>query len=250
MSSQRFQCDQNTSVLCLTGAGVSAESGIATFRGSSGLWQNHPIEKVASMQGFIEDPNRVWRFYSERRSDAAKVTPNAGHKALAELEKKLGERFLLATQNVDGLHQKAGSQRVLEMHGNLFQTRCSRCTRPAFEDTNVYIDSDLPGCGRCHEKGEFALLRPNIVWFGEALPDDVLERISAFVVAVKRLVFLAVGTSGRVYPAAALVDLAKRVGASTWLVNAEAPENVQRFDHFIEGESGKILPDLFANAIE
>lgn len=238
--------DQDTRVLVLTGAGVSAESGIPTFRGTSGLWESHPVEKVASPEGFVEDPALVWRFYSQRREAAKEVRPNPGHDALARLEARLGDRFLLATQNVDGLHRRAGSERMVEMHGSLWKTRCSRCARAPFDDDASYDAQHLPACGQCHAKGEFALLRPDIVWFGERLRRDDLERIAAFAAAAKghRFVFLAVGTSGRVSPASDLVLLAKANGAESWLVNLEAPDNVAAFDHVITGASGEVLPQL------
>jgi NAD-dependent deacetylase len=217
---------------------------VPTFRGSGGLWENQPVERVASPEGFIADPALVWRFYSERRATAKQVDPNPGHDALAKLESRLGDRFLLATQNIDGLHQRAGSQRVIEMHGSLWKTRCSRCDRPAFFDDAIYDVTRLPGCGQCHARGEFALLRPHIVWFGERLNPVDIESIEQFFTraAPHRFVFLAVGTSGAVFPAAQLVSQAKRLGAETFLVNAEPAANDQAFDHLITGKSGEVLP--------
>jgi len=130
----RLRIDGDTRLLVLTGAGVSAESGVPTFRDANGLWENHPIEKVATPEGFQEDPRLVWRFYSERRHKARDVRPNPGHAALAAAEAKMGDRFLLVTQNVDGLHRRAGSIRLIEIHGNLFETRCSGCRREPFPD--------------------------------------------------------------------------------------------------------------------
>ncbi len=238
--------DADTRVLVLTGAGVSAESGIPTFRGTSGLWESHPVEKVASPAGFADDPALVWRFYSQRREAAKAVHPNAGHDALARLEERLGDRFLLATQNVDGLHRRAGSRRMVEMHGSLWKTRCSRCDRDPFDDDASYDAQHLPACGRCHAKGDFALLRPDIVWFGERLRKDDLERIASFATSARghRFVFLAAGTSGRVSPASELVLLARESGAETWLVNLEAPDNVAAFDHVVTGASGQVLAEL------
>jgi NAD-dependent deacetylase len=239
--------DGDTFVLVLTGAGVSAESGIPTFRGAGGLWENEPVERVASPEGFRDDPARVWRFYSRRRADAKGCEPNAGHRALAALEQKLGDRFLLTTQNVDGLHTRAGSQRVVELHGNLFKTRCTRCDRPPFDDDEAYPDGTLPLCGRCKARGEMALLRPHIVWFGEMLDPQDLTRVEAFLRrgAQSRLVFLAAGTSGQVYPAAGFVSHARRAGAETWLVNVDAADNASEFEHFAQGPSGTVLPALF-----
>jgi NAD-dependent protein deacetylase/lipoamidase len=234
--------DARTWLLVLTGAGVSAESGIPTFRGSNGLWENHPVERVASPQGFAADPALVWRFYSQRRAGAAGVQPNPGHAAIAQWEQRLGDRFLLATQNVDGLHRLAGSQRMVEMHGHLFTTRCSRCSRPPFEDRTVYESGVVPKCDQCGGS-----LRPHIVWFGEYLEPANLERIGTFIqrgAREGRLVFLAAGTSGAVYPAAGLVDEVRRAGGETWLVNADPAENTHRFQHFVQGRSGEVLPGL------
>jgi NAD-dependent deacetylase len=237
----RIAIDDDTRVLVLTGAGISAESGVPTFRDAGGLWEGHDVTAVASPDGFERDPVLVWRFYSERRAAMAGVAPNAGHRALVELEVRLGERFLLATQNIDGLHAAAGSERVIEMHGALMSTRCSRCDRPAFADHDVYRNK-VPLCGRCR-----ALLRPDIVWFGERLPAGVLDRIERFIIdAGARLVFVAIGTSGLVEPAASIVDAARRVGGTSYLVNLEAPANASHFDHVVLGPAGRELPQLFA----
>lgn len=244
---ERIVVDHRTHVLVLTGAGISAESGIPTFRAVGGLWETHPVEKVASPEGFRDDPALVWRFYSARRAAARGCTPNAGHRALVEVEARLGDRFLLATQNVDGLHRAAGSERVVELHGNLYKSRCSRCDREPFDDDRVYADGNLPACDRCQARGEFSLLRPHIVWFGEMLDPRDLERVQRFMVraAKEKLVFIAVGTSGVVYPAAGFVHAARRLGGETWLVNAERADNAEHFEHFVQGSSGTILPTLF-----
>ncbi len=233
-------------VLVLTGAGVSAESGLATFRDSNGLWEQHRVEDVATPAGFANDPELVWRFYSRRREQAKTVEPNAGHRAIAALEARLGDRFLLVTQNVDGLHQRAGSERVIEIHGSLFRTKCWACDLEPFHDTASYMAERLPICDRCEEAGRKALLRPDIVWFGEMLDPNHLHAIDSF---LRRghgtpLVFLAVGTSGAVWPAAGLVHQARGLGASTILVNAEAAENTAHFHRFLEGRSAEILPVL------
>jgi NAD-dependent deacetylase len=241
----RPSIDNTTHVLVLTGAGISAESGVKTFRDADGLWEGHDVQQVASPRGFFDDPLLVWRFYSERRAALAGVTPNPGHHALVELEQRLGDRFLLVTQNVDGLHAAAGSQRLVEMHGNICRSRCTGCARPAFADATAYKAGVAPMCGQCKGRGDDHVLRPDVVWFGEAIPPGVLDRIEAFVTAAgKRLVFLAVGTSGLVYPAASLVDVAKRVGGTSWLVNLESPANVDGFDHVVLGPAGRELPAL------
>ena len=240
--------DSESYLLVLTGAGISAESGVPTFRDANGLWEGHAVEDVASPEGFARDPLLVWKFYSERRANMTGVVPNAGHRALAEVEQRLGERYLLVTQNVDGLHAAAGSQRVVEMHGNLMRSRCTVCDRPPFEDRTAYKLGVAPMCGRCRAQGADALLRPDIVWFGEMIPPDALARIAAFVEAAGRQIrFLAVGTSGLVYPAAGLVDVVRSRGGRTWLVNADRPANVDRFDEVSIGPAGTTLPALFAS---
>ncbi len=231
--------DGETKVLVLTGAGVSAESGVPTFRGLNGLWEGNPVEEVASPQGFAKDPKLVWRFYSLRREGALKVAPNPGHVALAKLEERLGDRFLLATQNVDGLHARAGSQRMISMHGELFESRCVKCNVP-FADSKTYFDA-LPTCEKCA-----SAIRPNIVWFGEMLDPSHLERISAFIrSAGRRLLFLSVGTSGNVHPAAGLVDEVAQAGGRSWLIDIEPTAHyASRFDRVIAGKSGEVLPTL------
>jgi NAD-dependent deacetylase len=242
----RIDLDGDSHVLVLTGAGISAESGVPTFRDANGLWEGHDVTDVASPEGFARDPIMVWRFYSDRRAAMTGIVPNAGHLALVALEARLGDRFLLATQNVDGLHAAAGSKRMLEMHGNLMRSRCSVCDRPAFADTTAYRAKLLPMCGECRQRDREALLRPDIVWFGEMLPPGVLEQIAGFVKAAgPRLVFVAVGTSGLVYPAAGLVDATRRVGGTSWLVNLEAAANASSFDHVVLGPAARELPTLF-----
>jgi NAD-dependent deacetylase len=236
----KLELEPDRRLLVLTGAGVSAESGVPTFRGAGGLWENHPFEKLASPEGFRSDPGLVGRFYSDRRVRATEVHPNPGHRALAAAEQRLGDRMLLVTQNVDGLHRRAGSTRLLEIHGNLFRTRCSGCDLPAFEDAQRYRPESLPKCQRCR-----GLLRPDIVWFGEHLDPAHLERVDAFIEeAGSRLIFLAAGTSGAVWPAAGMVDLARGAGGKTWLVNLEEPDNASRFHHVLTGKSGELLPEL------
>lgn len=233
--------DGDTHLIVLTGAGISAESGVPTFRDANGLWQNHRFEDLASPEGFEADPSLVWKFYSQRRRGLDDVKPNPAHHALVAAEQKLGDRFLLVTQNVDGLHAAAGSRRMVEMHGNIMTTKCNGCLRPPFADTASYVDT-LPPCDQCGD-----LLRPAVVWFGEAIPPEALRAIDAFLNRqAKQLVFLAVGTSGVVYPAAGLVDIVKRAGGTSWLVNAEPPANASRFDHVKIGAAGTILPQLFA----
>ena len=224
----------------LTGAGVSAESGIPTFRGQDGLWEGHRLEDVATPEAFERNPELVWRFYSMRRSVAANCKPNPGHVALAKLEEQLPGRFLLCTQNVDSLHEAAGSKRVLHMHGELFEARCSdeKCSKRPLRDAGLYMHkSEIPCC----ECG--ALMRPNIVWFGE-MPMFMNEIIPA----IERCsIFLTVGSSGVVHPAASFAQIAKRHGASSIYVGLESPSNARAFDQVVLGPSGEVLPKFFSS---
>jgi NAD-dependent deacetylase len=234
----RLPITDTTHVLVLTGAGISAESGVPTFRDSNGLWRGHDVARVASPAGFVADPALVWQFYAQRRAGMTGVTPNAGHRALVALEARLGDRFLLVTQNVDGLHRAAGSERVVEFHGNLMRSKCARCAREPFADAVAHPAP--PICDACG-----GLLRPDIVWFGEAIPVDAEWQVKQFFRrAGKHLVFLAVGTSGVVYPAAGMVHRAREEGGTSWLVNLEPPDNHAAFDHVVLGKAGEQLPAL------
>ncbi|MGC2161031.1 MAG: NAD-dependent deacylase [Silvibacterium sp.] len=219
----------------LTGAGISAESGLATFRGSGGLWNGHRVEKVATPEAWQANPELVWRFYSMRRRDAMAAEPNAGHLALAAIEKKLGERVYLCTQNVDDLHERAGSRHIHHMHGMLFQSRCVRCEVPFPDRASYESAGELPRCFDCGER-----VRPHIVWFGE-VPLDMdgiyreLERAT---------VVLVVGTSGSVYPAAGFVSLANRRGIRTIYVGPEEPMNAGAFDEIVLGTAAEVLPQM------
>jgi NAD-dependent deacetylase len=222
-------------IFVLTGAGVSAESGIPTFRGVGGLWRNHRIEEVASPYAWDRDPGLVWEFYSMRRRVAAEAKPNPAHTALATLERNLGDRLFLCTQNVDNLHEQAGSQRVAHMHGELFKSRCDSCQRPPFSDNQLYEPpTQLPRC-RCGGR-----IRPHICWFGE-VPfdmDTIFERLQ------NSTVFMAIGTSGVVEPAASFAALAAR-RARTIYVGPEAPVNRSAFAECYLEKAGEILPRLF-----
>jgi NAD-dependent deacetylase len=221
-------------VFVLTGAGVSAESGIPTFRGVGGLWRNYRIEEVASPEAWHRDPRLVWEFYSMRRRVAASAEPNPAHIALARLEQKLRERLFVCTQNVDNLHEQAGSSNVVHMHGELFKSRCDTCSRPPFDDTNLYEPpAEVPGCA-CGGR-----IRPHICWFGE-VPFE-LDRV--FHALERCTIFMAVGTSGVVEPAASFVA---QVGgrARTIYVGLEEPMNASAFTECHLGKAGKMLPDL------
>jgi NAD-dependent deacetylase len=224
-------------VSVLTGAGVSAESGVPTFRASDGLWEGHRIEDVASPEGFARDPQLVWDFYNARRANVKTVQPNPGHRALVELEDRWGDRFTLITQNVDGLHRAAGSKNVLEIHGSLHRTRCLECEE--VKDRGLEKLAALPLC----ECG--GSLRPDIVWFGEGLPEDIWS--SAMIAAHDCDVFLVVGTSAVVHPAASLIPIAKRgrnPGAKVIEINLTETEASRFADVGLYGPSGEMLPRL------
>lgn len=221
------------SVTVLTGSGVSAESGVPTFRDAqSGLWARYDPMQLATPQAFARDPRLVWRWYSWRRGLVGAAAPNAGHRALAELERRVPS-FTLVTQNVDGLHQEAGSEAVVELHGNIRRTKCSR------EDTVV----EAPGEGeppRCPDCGAF--LRPDVVWFGEALPDGAMG--DARRAARGCDLFLSVGTSSLVYPAAYLPYEALESGAEVVEINPEATPLTSQAAYPLRGTAADILPKL------
>ncbi len=225
-------------VFVLTGAGISAESGLPTFRASDGLWAGHRIEDVCTPEALDQNPELVWQFYSQRRAQGAKAQPNAAHMALADIESKLGDRFFLCTQNVDDLHERAGSTRLVHMHGELAKSRCEHeCGRPPIEDRAVY--KSLSEVGHCVCG---ARLRPHIVFFGE-IPLE-MNRIQREI--SKATVMVVVGTSGSVYPAANFVHLAKQAGARTFYIGPESPLNAHAFTEVVEGKAGEVLPGLFA----
>ena len=223
-------------VAVLTGAGVSAESGVATFRGAGGLWEGHRVEDVATPGAFRRDPNLVWRFYNARRARLQTVLPNPGHHALARLENHLGpDNFALVTQNIDGLHRAAGSRHVLEVHGSLSRVKCTACEK--LEDRPGEALPDLPVCGKCG-----GLLRPDVVWFGEELANGVWDRAQD--AAADCDVLLVVGTSAQVYPAAGLLAVAQVGGARVVEINPEATAASEFADAALRGPSGEILPAL------
>ncbi|MCS6958384.1 MAG: NAD-dependent deacylase [Aquificaceae bacterium] len=200
-------------VVVLTGAGISAESGVPTFRGSGGLWKSFRPEELATPEAFKSNPKLVWEWYLWRRSIIANAEPNAGHVGLVELEKRFGENFLLITQNVDGLHQKAGSKRVVELHGNIWRVRCLAC-KAVYYDYRLESDELPLKCDFCG-----GIIRPDVVWFGEALPEEALD--TAYTWASSCQIFVSIGTSGTVYPAAELPHIAKIKGAKVIEINPE-----------------------------
>lgn len=221
-------------VAVLTGAGVSQESGLRTFRDSqTGLWAKHKPEDLASPEAFMRDPRLIWDWYAMRRGKVRSVDPNPGHLALVEMELRVRE-FTLITQNVDGLHRKAGSRNLLELHGNLQRVRCSRCGLIAETWEEI---GDVPRCKICR-----GLLRPDVVWFGEPLPRLELE--AAVRAARTCQVFFSIGTSGLVQPAAALAHAARNKGAIIVEVNLELTPLTGKVDFFLQGRSGEVLPEL------
>jgi NAD-dependent deacetylase len=223
--------------VALTGAGVSAESGVPTFRGAGGLWEKYRVEEVATPEAFQRNPRFVWEFYNLRRAALMEASPNPAHKALAELE-QIYPDFVLITQNVDRLHQRAGSKRVIELHGNLWEARCTRCSR--VEDKTGLVLPELPSCSWCG-----GLMRPAVVWFGEPLPMDAWRAAEEAIDQTDLL--LVVGTSATVHPAASLIWRARAIGQATIVeVNIQPSEAAGVVDIFLQGRAGEILPRLLA----
>lgn len=225
--------DESKRVVVFTGAGVSAESGVPTFRGREGLWKSHHPEDLARPDAFEAKPELVWEFYNWRRQLVGDCEPNKAHIALAQME-RLIPNFLLITQNVDGLHAKAGSEKLMEMHGSLWQVKCTTCTH-AREDFSAL--PPLPECPVCGH-----LLRPGVVWFGEPLIPGVLKL--AIDQINKADVFISIGTSSLVQPAASFYQLAKDHGAITVEINLEPTPNTGFMDFALHGKAGDILPEL------
>ncbi len=217
-----------------TGAGISRESGIPTFRGSDGIWKEHKPEELASREGFLSDPALVWKWYRQRLFTAREKEPNPGHRALAEMESVIPSLTVI-TQNVDNLHRRAGSGNVVELHGNIERFKCLERSHPAEFDPEW--GDEPPRCRICG-----SLIRPDIVWFGEPLPREELEY--AFDISSRCDTFLIVGTSGLVQPASHLPLLAKRSGAKLIEINVKESALTGLADIFLQGRSGEILPDI------
>jgi len=218
-------------IVVLTGAGISAESGVPTFRDAGGLWEGHRVEDVATPEAFARDPDTVQRFYDLRRHAVAQAMPNPAHDALARLERELDDDLLVVTQNIDDLHERAGSERVVHMHGDLLLALCQGCGR------RVPVEADLaerPPCPECGRR----MLRPDVVWFGE-MPYD-LDVIDEALLACDR--FVAIGTSGAVYPAAGFVMTAAGAGAGTIELNLAASEITPLFDEVRHGPASIVVP--------
>jgi NAD-dependent deacetylase len=221
-------------VAVLTGAGISAESGIPTFRGSNGLWREYKPEQLATPEAFTRDPMLVWEWYTWRRELIAKARPNAGHKALVELEIRK-RNFTLITQNVDGLHDLAGSGKILKLHGDIWRMRCMEC-RSNWPDRRATLPKLPPHCA-CG-----GLARPGVVWFGEPLPEGMMMEAEHAVESAD--VLLVVGTSAVVYPAAGLIPLAKSRRVKVVEVNPESTAYSEEVNCSLRGAAGEILPRL------
>jgi NAD-dependent deacetylase len=236
MDAVRTWLQQAKSIAVLTGAGVSAESGVPTFRGNNGLWKQRRPEDLATPSAFALNPKLVWQWYDWRRSVLAEAKPNPGHYALADLEKRVAD-FTLITQNVDGLHELAGSRNVLRLHGSIWRVRCLACRHERF-DRRSPLPEIPPKC----ECG--GTLRPAVVWFGEALPPDVWQAAES--AARSAELFLVIGTSALVYPAAGLAQIAKSSGARVVEINIAETQLSDQIDQFLQGPSGELLPQLIA----
>ncbi len=227
---------QAREVVAFTGAGVSAESGVPTFRGPEGIWSKFKPEELASMGAFMRNPALVWEWYAHRRTIMAGVRPNPGHAALVRME-PLFRRFTVVTQNIDNLHRRAGSTRVLELHGNIERSYCMSCGKPAEGTIEISGPGTIPRCA-CG-----GVLRPDVVWFGEMLPEE--EWDAALEASEQADVFLSIGTSAAVYPAASLPFAAKRRGAFLAEINPEPTPLTPEADEFLQGPSGAVLPLLY-----
>ncbi len=225
---------QARNVAVLTGAGISAESGVPTFRGEGGLWKQFRAVDLATPEAFSRDSKLVWEFYNWRRELIAPLSPNPGHYALAEMERR-APRFTVITQNIDGLHKKAGSSRIVELHGNLWWVRCTRCEALS-EDLRIPLPA-LPACESCG-----ALLRPHVVWFGEMLDPRTMDAAYDAIRACDLM--MVIGTSGTVQPAASMGVQAKRNGATVAEINLEPTPYSDVYDIAIAGKSGEVLPQL------
>ena len=228
------------SVAVLTGAGISAESGVPTFRDPEGLWQRFSPQELANVEAFLANPELVQGWYAHRRAVVEEVQPNAGHRALAALERWVTARggdFLLATQNVDGLHARAGSEHLVELHGSLLRSHCIDCGTEAIDTADGHGPLTCEACG--------GLVRPDVVWFGEMLPEDAFGEAEQ--AAAMADVYLSVGTSAVVYPAAGLPQLARQVGAYVAEINPTPSDIAPLLNEVVQGKAGEVLPLLVAS---
>jgi len=221
------------SVVAFSGAGMSAESGVPTFRGNDGIWKKFKPEELANFDAFMRNPNLVWEWYRHRKQIIATIQPNQGHVALAEME-RFYEKMTVITQNIDNLHRRAGSKTVYELHGNIERNYCIDCGQ-RYTNQEILMCDEAPRCSTCN-----GLIRPDVVWFGELLPEHDWEMSVA--AAQNADLFLSIGTSGVVYPAASLPMTARQSGAYVVEINIEPTELSHRVDETILGKSGEILP--------
>jgi NAD-dependent deacetylase len=234
MDEVRQRIAQARRIVAFTGAGISVESGIPTFRGPEGLWRRFKAEDLATAEAFERNPRLVWEWYDSRRQNMAMAHPNPGHHALVELERR-APKFTLVTQNIDGLHDRAGSRNILKLHGDIWVVRCTACARES-KDVRTPLP-DLPPRCECG-----AMLRPAVVWFGEFLPPGVWSQ--AELAASRADLFLIVGTSAVVQPAASLIDVARWGGATTVEINPQPTAYSGQVDYSLRGPAGEILPQL------
>lgn len=235
-----MRCDK---IFILTGAGISAESGLSTFRDKDGLWERYPIDEVATIEGYERNPGRVLEFYNLRRANLGGVKPNPAHAALARLEVAWGARggsVTVCTQNIDDLHEQAGSRRVIHMHGELRKARCHDCGDVTLADGDLSLELGCAACGR------IGGLRPHVVWFGE-MP---LEMDAIYDALASADLFASIGTSGAVYPAAGFVAAARAAGIPTLEINLEPSENADVFHAARYGKASEAVPNWVAEMIE
>lgn len=222
-------------VAVLTGAGISSESGVPTFRGDEGIWKKFKPEELANIDAFMQNPGLVWEWYAARKRVISGIRPNPGHYALAEME-RLFPHFAIITQNIDNLHWRAGSRTVFELHGNIERNYCMGCREP-FSNEDILRQEGVPRCPLCD-----GLIRPDVVWFGELLPEDAWRK--SVKAAENAELFLTIGTSGVVYPAASIPTVAKAAGAYVVEVNIERTDISRIADETLLGKSGDILPQF------
>jgi len=222
-------------IVVLSGAGLSAESGIETFRDEDGLWENHSVSDVATLEGFTANPTLVHKFYNDRRNQLKEVEPNAAHYALAKLQNMPDIELIHVTQNIDDLCERAGEQNVIHMHGELLKCRCLMCSEVFDWDRDASIHIPCPKCGL---KTEWGAIRPHVVWFGET--PLYMKEIEKALQSCD--LFVAIGTSGKVIPAARFVQIAKDANAKTLLLNKDPAENSHLFDDSIIGNAAEIVP--------
>lgn len=225
-------------LVILTGAGISAESGIPTFRSNGGLWHQYRFEELATPEAFYTNPSLVWEFYQWRQQGVRQAKPNQAHMILATMQQTLGDSLVLISQNVDDLHQRAGSHSLMQMHGEIMKARCTSCG--IIYDNYDYRNSELP-CKQCLTAHS---IRPHIVWFGEMpfFMEEIQNQLT------KATLFLAIGTSGAVYPAAQFVHIAKSHGSKTALINLDPADNTGSFDQVFQGKATEILKNLWEDA--